>query len=77
MARNEADRPVHLEHNVSTGATTVVPITDQEWDEMERREAEALAEAAEAEKQATELRAAAESHSDPLVQALAKKAGLL
>ncbi len=77
MARDETDRPVHLEHNLTTGATTYTPISDAEWDEMEQREAEAVAAAAEAEKEAAEIRAAAEAHPDPLVQALAKKAGLL
>lgn len=77
MARSEEDRPVHLDHNVATGATTMTPITDEEWDAMEQREADALADAAAAEQQAAELRAAAESHPDALVQALARKAGLL
>lgn len=75
--RSEEDRPVHLDHNVTTGATTVTPITDAEWDAMEQREAEAIAATAAAEQELAELKAAAAAHTDPLVQALAKKAGLL
>ena len=75
--RSEEDRPVHLDHNVTTGATTMTPITDAEWDAMEQRERDAIAENAAAEQEAVELRAAAAAHTDPLVQALAKKAGLL
>jgi hypothetical protein len=77
MTRNEEDRPVHLDHNVTTGATTYTPITDTEWDEMEQRERDAIAANLAAEQEAALLAAAAQAHPDPLVQALAKKAGLL
>lgn len=77
MSRNEEDRPVHVDFNVSTGVQTETPITDAEWDEMERREAEAIAAESASEKEGVDLQAAAQSHPDPVVQALAKKAGLL
>jgi hypothetical protein len=77
MAETEQERPVHVDINVSTGAVTHTAVTDEEWDELRRREQEAVA--AEAQQAADDdaLRAAVAAHPDPVVQALAKKAGLL
>lgn len=71
------ERPVHLEVNLETGAVTHTPITDQEWDEMRQREQDAIAASAAAEQETADLRVAAAAHPDPLVQALARKAGIL
>lgn len=72
----EEDRPVHVEINVSTGAITHTPITDEEWDAMRLAEAEAVR----AEEQSAEsdrvLREAVAVHPDPVVQALAQRVGL-
>lgn len=77
MAETVEERPVHSEFNVATGEETHTPITDQEWADMRQREQDAIA--AEKVRVAEEeaLRTAVAAHPDPVVQALAKRAGLL
>lgn len=76
MARNEEQRPVHRNVDVLTGEVTETPISDEDWDAMDSREA------ADAERRAAQqaedeaLRAAVAAHADPVVQALARRAGL-
>ena len=72
----EEDRPAHLEINVATGAQTWTPVTDAEWDEIRQRELDAATEDARRAREATELAQAAAEHPDPLVRALADRAGL-
>lgn len=77
MKRNEDDRPVHVEINVSTGVVSHTPVTDQEWDEIEARGA-ALVEAEQRQQAEDEaLRQAVAEHPDPVVQALARRAGVV
>jgi len=74
--RSEEDRPVHLVIDVSKGTRTEIPITDREWDEIEQRGRNQMdREAAEA-AEAAATAAAVAAHPDPLVQLLARKAGL-
>lgn len=73
---DEQDRPVHVEINCTTGAVTHTPVTDMEWQEMQDAEQQALDDHAERQQQDQELRAAVQGHSDPVVQALAKRLGL-
>lgn len=70
------ERPVHVDIHVPTGAVTHTPITDEEWDAMRAATEQAwAAERREFDKTA-ELRAAVAAHPDPVVQALAARAGL-
>lgn len=77
MSRNEDDRPVHVVHDVSNGATTVTAITDEEWDEIDARTA--ANEEAERQRlaQDEQLRQQVAAHPDPVVQALARRAGVV
>jgi len=77
MARNEEDRPVHLVIDVSKNTSTEVPVTDEEWDELERAGQENLAAQQAAAADDDALRAAVQGHPDPVVQALARRAGLV
>jgi len=77
VVRNEDDRPVHLDVNLDTGAVTHVPVTDAEWLEIEARGAAAVAEETARQRQDEQLRQAVADHPDPVVQALAKRAGVV
>jgi len=77
MVRNEDDRPVHLDVNLDTGAVTHTPVTDAEWLEIEARGAAAVAEEMARHRQDEQLRQAVADHPDPVVQALAKRAGVV
>jgi hypothetical protein len=71
------ERPVHTVVDCSTGETTHTPLTDGQWSEHRRRAAEhAAAQKAQAAADA-ELAQTAAAHPDPLVQALARRAGIL
>lgn len=74
--RDEEDRPVHVDYNVGTGVSTVTAVTDAEWDEIEARAEWARAEQSEREEQDQRLRQQVAAHPDPVVQALARRAGL-
>lgn len=76
MDRDENDRPVHRTVHVPTGSVTDEAVTDQEWDEIEARTAQA--EQAEQTRLAQDavLQQAVDAHPDPVVQALARRAGL-
>ena len=74
--RNEDDRPVHVVHDLSTGATTVTAISDAEWDEIDQRTAQAVAAEQQRLAEEQQLREAVDAHPDPVVQALARRAGL-
>lgn len=67
---------VHHVVDCRTGAQTITPFTEAEtaafWDN-ERRGAELAAQKAQEDEQ---IKALVEAHSDPLVQLLARKAGL-
>lgn len=71
----EDERPVHVVHDVSTGATTSVPLTDEEWAVQQARDAAAGTGRGVAPEDA-ELRAVIAADPSPAVQALAKKLGL-
>lgn len=73
----DEERPVHTEVNVTTGETTHTPISDEEWADLKQREADAIAAAEKQEQEDQALRAAVAAHPDPVVQALAKRAGLI
>lgn len=74
---DEEQRPVHHIHNVATGETESIPVTDEEWEQIKQgekdNEAARLAEQAEEEA----LREAVLNHSDPVVKALGKKLGIV
>jgi len=74
--RDEADRPVHRDYNVSTGVVTNTPVTDEEWDEMERRDAAELKRRQTQALADEQLRAVVAAHPDPVVQELARRSGL-
>lgn len=73
----DEERPVHTEVNVETGETTHTPITDEEWADLKQREAAAIAATKQQEQEDQALREAVAAHPDPVVQALAKRAGLV
>lgn len=73
---DDEERPVHLIIDVSTGAETYVPVTDAEWDQMRQRQADAATEEARKATEAASLAQQAAEHPDPLVRALADRAGL-
>jgi hypothetical protein len=73
---NAPDQPHHMLHDVATGATTYVLLTERELAEDAARSAAAARTAEEAQKEREDLRAAVEAHDDPVVKALAKLAGL-
>lgn len=85
----EQDRPVHLEINlggvtvtdgrIAVGAVTrtETPLTDLEMADQRDRDARYHAAVAADKEQQEAEREAARNHPDPLVRALAKRAGLL
>ena len=77
MERNEDDRPAHVDINVSTGAMTHIPVTDAEWDEIDARSAASASEELARQAQDQALSQAIADHPDPVVQALAKRAGVV
>jgi len=74
---SEQDRPVHHEFNCATGATTVTELTDGELEGMRRRDQAEAQRKADEEAREQVLRDAVAAHPDPVVQALAKRAGLV
>lgn len=75
--RDESQRPVQRVVDRVAGTVVDTPVTDAEWDELDAHVASA---AAAAESQAAadaSLRAAVAAHPDPVVQALAQRAGLV
>jgi hypothetical protein len=70
------ERPVHAEYNCTTGEYGEVPLSDEEWDAHKQRMADAAAQLVEQQEEEERIRGLVENHPDPLVQILAKKAGL-
>lgn len=70
------ERPVHHAYDCSTGETTVTPFTDGEWAEHRKTAATEAASMAALQAEDEALRTAVAAHPDPVVQALAKRAGL-
>lgn len=79
---NQDERPVHLVLDCGPGKTvTATPLTDEAWAVHRQAEAEGDARARAAAEQAAADRqrvaALASAHPDPLVQELARRAGVL
>lgn len=71
------DRPVHLEINCATGAVTHTVLTDSEMIEYHRTLNNHLDQADRKAAEDASLAEAVSAHPDPVVQALARRAGIL
>jgi hypothetical protein len=67
----------HVVIDCATGEASYTPLTPQELADLEQRNQDHVAQVAAEKAEADGLKAAAEAHPDPLVQALARKAGIL
>jgi len=77
MADEQNDRPTHIEIDCSTGAVTHTVLADQEIEDMRQAQVRADREHRARVDADAELARAAADHPDPLVKALAQRAGLL
>lgn len=73
----EEEKPVHASYDISSGEYTEVEVSDEEHQAMKDREAANTVERLQREQEDAELRAAVENHTDPVVKALARRAGLI
>lgn len=73
----DEDRPVHVEFNIERGENAYTPVTDEEWQAMKDRETTAIADEKRRADEDEQLRQAVQSHPDPVVQTLAKRAGII
>lgn len=80
----EEERPKHYVYDHETGEEVATPVSDEEWDEIKRKQVEADAEwaAARAKEEADAAQAEADrqtllNHPDPAIQALARRAGIV
>lgn len=71
------ERPAHYHYNAETGENERIEVSDEEWEKIKRGEEENDARIKAEQEQEEALREAVKNHPDPVVQALAKKAGIV
>lgn len=76
MTQDQDERPVHVNIDCTTGAVTHTALTDQEIADMKLRDDAAATEYDRRMADEQQLRDSVADHPDPVVQALAKRAGL-
>jgi hypothetical protein len=73
----DEERPVRLVVDCSTGESQYVPMDDSEWAARTREVRQAEADRTAREQRDAELLEAVQAHPDPVVQELARRAGLV
>jgi hypothetical protein len=72
----EEERPKHYIYDCELGEEVAVPVSDEEWADIKRREAEETAQRQADAVKERELLDAIINHPDPVVQALARRVGM-
>lgn len=73
----EEQRPVHYVHDVATGETQTIPVSDEEWARIKKSEQEAQAAADAAVQSNDVLKEQVLQRGDPVLTELAKRAGII
>lgn len=72
----EEERPKHYVYDYELDKEIVTPVSDDEWAEIKRLEAEEIAQRKTAEAEERQLLDDIINHPDPVVQALARRVGM-
>jgi hypothetical protein len=72
----EEIRPVNHEVDCETGGVTSTPLSDEEWEALKQRHADAMAEQQQEAAEREKLIEAVKAHPDPVVKELAKLLGI-